>query len=141
MRRFLYPVLLTSAALLFFSCKETGSQEQEEDKKPVDPIEKTELQPGTYTFTASPFKGEWKEGDIIYIHGAYGPAARSITLSAAQINGKVASVELSGDILEFPLKPDGLYAAFPGQAVSENDSLMDTSTEFVSGLDGLLCAA
>lgn len=141
MRRFLYPVLLTSAALLFFSCNETGSQEQEEDKKTVDPIEKTELQPGTYTFTASPFKGEWKEGDIIYIHGAYGPAARSITLSAAQINGKVASVELSGDILEFPLKPDGLYAAFPGQAVSENDSLMDTSTEFVSGLDGLLCAA
>lgn len=145
MRKIICSIILTTAAFFslngFISCTENEVPEQEEGKKPVDPIEKTELQPGIYTFTASPLKGEWKEGDKIYIHGAYGPAALTITLTSAQINGNVASVDLSGGILEFPLKPDGLYAAFPGDAVPENDSLMDTSTEFVSGLDGILCAA
>ena len=145
MRKIVYSILVASAAMLSFtcciSCNQNDDPQQEEEKKPVDPTEKTELQAGTYTFTASALKGEWKEGDQIYIHGSYGPAAKTITLSASQINGNVASVELSCDILEFPVKPDGLYAAYPGQAVLENDSLMDHSTEFVSGLDGIICAA
>lgn len=146
MRKIAYLLFLITLAALSFNCcvscvENNDGGEEDVNNNVVDPIEKTELKAGTYTFTASPLKGEWKEGDIIYIHGSYGPAAQIITLADSQISGNVARVDLSGDILEFPLKPDGLYAAYPGQAVLENDSLMDTSTEFVSGLDGLLCAA
>lgn len=134
-------ILCCICCICCISCTDNDNVNDDKDThSQVDPIDKTELQPGTYTFTASPMKGNWEAGDKIYIHGSYGPAAKVITLSAEQINGNIASVDLSGDILDFPLKPDGLYAAYPGQAAKENDSLMDATTEFASGFDGLLCA-
>lgn len=134
---------LAAVAPVGVSCnKENGGTEEQKEENPDPvPVVVEGPQPGTYTFTASPLKGGWKAGDKIYIHGSYGPAAKTVTLTESQISadGKTASVELD-DVFEFVLKPDYLYAAYPGEAVIENDGIMSQSTGF-SVFDELLCVA
>ena len=100
-----------------------GPDTPEDDGKP---------KPGTYTFTASPLKGQWKAGDQIYIQGGYGPAAQIITLSAGQISsdGTTASADLSGDLFRYLTTPDPLYAVWPAEAVKEEDGLTSQVINF-----------
>ena len=81
--------------------------------------------PGTYTFTASPLKGQWKAGDQIYLQCGYGPASQVITLSASQLSadGKTASVDLDGDMFKYPTTPDPFYAVWPAEAVQKEEGL------------------
>ena len=81
--------------------------------------------PGVYTFTASPMKGQWEVGDQIYVQGSYGPAAQVITLKADEISadGKIASVNLEGDLFKYFADPDPLYAVWPAEAVKKEDGL------------------
>ncbi len=100
-----------------------GPDTPEDDGKP---------KPGTYTFTASPLKGQWKAGDQIYIQGGYGPAAQVITLSAGQISsdGTTASADLSGDLFRYLTTPDPLYAVWPADAVKKEDGLTNKLITF-----------
>lgn len=111
----------------FSSCKEDPEPEDPGTTQP-EPIK---VDPGMFTFTASPLKGKWEEGDKIYIHGSYGPAAQMITLAASDISadGKIASAYLD-KVTEYPVKPDGLYAAWPGELASTDTFLPDQKTTF-----------
>lgn len=137
MKKVFVSILVLAAALICLpcavSCKkpEADPQQKEEPGKKDEPEQPEGPQAGTYTFTASPMKGEWKAGDKIYVHGSYGPAAKTITLAASDISadGKKATVNLEG-VFEFVMKPDYLYAAWPAEAVAENDGVMAQSTEF-----------
>ena len=98
----LLPVVIF--AMTSYSC----TQEPKPDPKP-DPDDNKE---GTYKFVASPLKEKWVAGDQIYVHGSLGSMAQTITLTADDISsdGKTASAYL-GDITEYTVDPDGLYAA------------------------------
>ena len=128
-------IFASSLAALFciVSCnKPENNNENENNTPPPAPQEeKVVPQPGTYKFVAPPFKGTWEAGDKIYVHGAYAPSAQTITLKAEDISsdGKTASANL--DVAtEYPCQPDGLYAAWPGDAVKGEDGLMGTATSF-----------
>ena len=109
--------------------EDPGSDPKPGDENPSDAVKP---QPGTYTFTCSALKGTWSAGDRIYVYGSYGPAAQVITLAASDISadGKTAGVSLSGQLFDYPLDPDGLYAAYPADAVRPGDGLMGTVLSF-----------
>lgn len=123
------------------SCTKTGDEEEQEQQGPQTKPEKIKLDPGTYTFTVSPLKGKWEVGDKIFVHGTYRPAAQMITLKAEDISsdGKTASAYL-GDVTKYPVSPDGLYAAWPGEEVVSDSDLMDNKNIF-SHADRLLTVA
>lgn len=137
MKKTILPILLVTAVLFSLqccvSCSPTDSDVEEEENQ--DP-EKPHLDPGTYQFIASPIKGFWEEGDKIYVHGSYGQAAVTITLGKAEISadGKTASVELGKDITDFYADPDGLYAAWPAEAIKGEDGLMSSAITFTDFL-------
>ena len=146
MRRTLIKNLALISAILFplwiVSCSEkdgdgTGQQEEDKSEESVTP----KVVAGTFTFTASPLKQKWEAGDKIYVHGAYGPAAQTITLTSADISedGRTASAALDG-VTEYPLDPDGLYAAWPAEAVVESDNLQEATLIF-SGTGAMMAAA
>lgn len=140
MKKNFLPVI-AAVALSVLSCctscnpPENNENGEEQEKETTTEPEKLTVKPGTYKFTAPPMKGKWEAGDKIYVHGAYGPAAQVITLQAGDISsdGKTASGELDG-VTEFPCQPDGLYAAWPADAVREEDGLQASVTWFSSGL-------
>lgn len=125
------------------SCTDNNNDDgnQEETPPPTPPDDQTKPepkpeppkgpQPGEYKFEVSALKGKWEAGDQIYVHGNYGPAAETITLAAEDISedGKTATGKLD-KVTEFPCTPDGLYAAWPGDLVPENDGLLNSSTLF-----------
>ena len=143
-------VLLFLAALAFFvlpccvSCTEPANEDNKDDNEQTQnpEPEKLTVKPGTYKFTAPPLKGKWEAGDKIYVHGNYAPAAQVVTLKAQDISddGLTASAELDR-VTEYPCAPDGLFAAWPAEAVKEDDGLQDNSTWFSSGLYSLLAVA
>ena len=144
--RFFQIFLLAAFALTApccISCTEVETDEESgKSEKPSTPAsEPIVLEEGVYTFAVSPLKGKWEVGDKIYVHGSYGPAAQMITLKAEDISedGSVASVTL-GEVTKYPVKPDGLYAAWPGELVVSGDVLTDVTTTFSSS-NTLLCAA
>lgn len=142
MRKNILFAAVVTASLLSMSCAVSCKKEPEPEQKDIkEPAKPEGPQSGTYTFTASPLKGKWEAGDQIYIHGSYGPAAKTITLSPSDISadGRTASVLLE-DVFEFTLAPDYLYAAWPAEAVLESDGLMTINTEF-SEYDRLLTLA
>ena len=98
----------------------------------AEPVDDGKPKPGLYTFTVSPMKGEWEEGDQILVQGSYGPAAQVITLTASQISadGKTASAELGGDLFKYLTDPDPLYAVWPASAVKKEDGLTGQVIEF-----------
>ena len=126
------------------SCTEASKEqetEKEKEKEEIPTPENTNPQPGTYTFTVSAMKGQWEVGDQIYVHGSYGPKAQMITLQASDISsdGKTATAQL-GAVTEYIAQPDCLYAAWPGEAVIQEDGMTDAATGF-SKIDGLMCVA
>ena len=142
MKKSILFLLLATIAMTLpcnLACTKT-EPEDEKEEKPVEPGQ-MKLEPGIYTFTVSPLKGQWEAGDKIYVHGAYGPYAQMITLTAADISddGKTASARLD-DVTKILVKPDGLYAAWPGEAVVTGESVLDSKTQF-SRADILMSAA
>ena len=127
MKRILQLMLLPVVifAMTSYSC----TQEPKPDPKP-DPDDNKE---GTYKFVASPLKEKWVVGDQIYVHGSLGSMAQTITLTADDISsdGKTASAYL-GDITEYTVDPDGLYAAYPADAVKRSNGVIGSKTTFTS---------
>ena len=115
---------------------------QKDEPAPVKP----EPQPETRTLTfvlpsidleegeeaPAALKTAWEAGDQIVVHGEYARDQVTVTLAAGDISadGKTASVELSQDVTDYYADPDGLYAAWPAQAVKEEDALMSSATTF-----------
>ena len=139
MRKTVLPFLAAAALFIIPCCVSCNPPENNEEggdeQTTVTEPEKITPKPGIYKFTAPPVKGKWEAGDKIYVHGAYGPAAETITLKASDISsdGKTATGDLAG-VTEFPCHPDGLYAAWPAEAVREEDGLQGTVTWFSDGL-------
>ena len=133
----LLPVLLLS--LTAHSCgkePEKDPQEKtdpEDPENPEDPGENTDPEATTYKFVASPLKGKWVAGDKLYVHGNMGSWAEVITLGAADISadGKTATATL-GEVVNRPVDPDGLYAAWPDQAVKHSNTKIGNKTNFES---------
>ena len=159
MKRIILSIFLAAAALMCLSCcwscteQKKEPEEQQEQPTPEEPgpqePETQEPDPGTqnpepeddgkpkagaYTFTASPFKGQWEAGDQIYIQGGYGPTAQVITLTADQLSadGATATVELSGDLFKYFTEPDFLYAVWPADVVKTEDGLTNKVIEFTT---------
>lgn len=111
-------------------------QGQEQDK---DSVENTD---DIYTFVASPLQGKWEPGDQVYVHGSIGSWYEVVTLDAASISadGKTATAQLGEDVKEKLADPDGLYAAWPDQAVKHLKSKIGSRTTFET-CEGLLTAA
>ena len=139
MKKTVFHLLLAALALTYIpccvSCTEENNQEQNNNEgnnnnnNTTPEVEKPK--PGTYTFTAPALKGKWEVGDKIYVHGSYAPAAQMITLSAADISadGTTATAEL-GSVTEYFAAPDGLYAAWPGEAVFQDDGMLEATLIF-----------
>lgn len=158
MKKTILPVILVMAAFLYLPCcisctapvanepnvpkpdptteepetpqNPSGGEEPQNPETPDDGTPKA----GTYTFTASPLKGEWEVGDQILVQGGYGPAAEVITLTADQISadGKVASAELGEEVFKYLTDPDPLYAVYPADAAKEEDGLTGQVITFVN---------
>ena len=124
---------MVSTALSYLPCciSCSESEDPEPDGNTTIEDDTKKLEPGTYTFTVSPFKGKWEAGDKIYVHGSYSPKAQIITLSSGDISadGKTASATL-GEVTEYFAEPDGLYAAWPADAVTSGDIMTDNTTSF-----------
>ena len=91
----------------------------------------SQLKPGAYKFKASALKGTWEAGDVIYIKGGTGPTAESITIKASDLSdgGKTATLNL-GEVTADFLDPDGLYAAWPDEAVQHSFGVLKPKTIF-----------
>ena len=132
MKKTILPFLLLATIALSLpysvSCTKNPQDDPGENKPEPEAIK---LEPGIYTFSAPPLKGKWEAGDQIYVHGSYGPKAEVVTLAASDISadGLTASAQLS-ITTSFPVRPDGLYAAWPADAVLPNDELMDNRIFF-----------
>ncbi len=124
---------------------------EHEPDSPVVPPDDSKIDPGsdpgetpgvtTYKFVATPLQGKWKEGDKIYVHGKMGSWSEVVTLSASDISadGRTATSELH-DVTQDSFEPDGLYAAWPDEAVKHINSKIGTKTSFEC-CEGLLGVA
>ena len=117
-----------------YSCNETPANIDEPDGE-------TTLKPGSYKLTASTMKGTWEAGDVVYIKGSIGSASESVTIKASDLSdgGKTATIQL-GDVTANFLAPDGLYAAWPDDAVQHSFGVLKTKTSFTN-CEGLICVA
>ena len=115
MKKKLFPLLLTLLMIVLSapSCNQEQNP-QEDPEENTDPEngeggedKGSSLKPGTFKFVASALKGKWNPGDEIYVHGALGTWAQTITLGAKDISsdGRTATVELD-EVTELPLEPD-----------------------------------
>ena len=153
MKKTILAFLLCMAAMLYLPCcisctapvsdqeaEEEGGEKPGNDKTPEEDS-RVKPQPGEYTFTVSSLKGKWEAGDKIYIHGSYAPKAEIVTLKESDISadGLTATANLNVST-EFPVQPDGLYAAWPADAVAAADGIIESSTDFET-VDGLMAVA
>ncbi len=140
MKKALASILVASVALFSFAQCERPAQPTPEpvpEQKPEEPEQKPEKPvAGDYTLllpdlTGFP-KSAWEAGDQIYFHGNYAPNAQVITLKEGDISdgGKKATVHLDESLMEFQCAPDGIYAAYPAQAVRKGDSLIDSDSDY-----------
>ena len=138
MKKLAYIFLLNSVllGLVAGSCTQTPAAEpvpepDKEDPNPDPEPDPEPDQPETYYFVASPMQGSWKAGDQIYVHGNIGTETEIITLAAGDISadGKTASAKLSG-VTASPAEPDGLYAAWPAEAVYLFKGVLKVKTTF-----------
>ena len=122
--RLLLPIVAVFS-LTVCSCNGGGSTPDDNGKTEPE-------KPSAYKFVASSLKGEWKAGDEIFVHGALGSKAQTLTLTAADISedGKTATVSLDDAIFEYPAEPDGLYAVWPAEAVKFSYGVLKTKTTF-----------
>ena len=114
--------------------EDDGNKDNEENVQP-------RLTPGIYQFIAPAMKGSWEEGDEIYVRGGTGATAVTISLKASDLSdgGRTASVRLE-DVTADDLDPDGLYAAWPADAVKQSYGVLNRKTTF-KAFDRLLAVA
>lgn len=140
---FIVPAVIICGFPCCFSCTQPAPEENEgEVEPPVDKPDPPTPEPegpkaGEYTLVFpdaanGTSKTGWEEGDQIYFHGNYSTSAKTITLKASDITdgGKKAKVDVDEKMLEFLCSPDGLYAAYPAEAVEPGDGLMDSDFTF-----------
>lgn len=123
--------------------EDNGKKDPDDGENKDDPtVEPTGPQAGTYNFVASALQGTWKEGDKIYVHGNIGTQVQVVTLSASDISndGKTATAVLSEECVQSPADPDGLYAAWPADAVYAYKGILKTKTTFLDCEDLLTVA-
>ena len=132
-------ILMGAAVISCFSCTPVNNNQEElpppseqEEEKPETPEEPQGPQPGSYKFVASPMQGSWKAGDKIYVHGNIGSQTQTVVLAAEDISsdGKTASAKLESTVTESYYDPDGLYAAWPEEAVYQYKGVLKTKTTF-----------
>lgn len=148
-RIFKFLLLTTLMSALSCSCNPDGniaentdpSQNPSEEPSKDPDTDKPSAKAGTFKFVASELKGRWEAGDKIYVHGSLGSASEVVTLAASDISedGKTATGEL-GEVVTFLAKPDGLYAAWPDEAVKHTYTKIGVKTSF-SSCDRLLTVA
>jgi len=144
MKRIASFLLLTAITfgLTASSCTQTPAPEPEPapqpEPEPEPEPEPSGPQPGIYKFVASPLKGTWEAGDQIYVHGNLGTNIQTVVLTATDISqdGKTATATLDA-VTESYYEPDGLYAAWPAQAVYMYKGVLKTKTTF-ENCEGLL---
>lgn len=153
MKKIICPIIVVVVSLIYLPCciscsAPSVSEDQNEPvNEPAQPVDQTpedtrvKPQPGEYTFTVSSLKGKWEVGDKIYIHGSYAPEAEVVTLKNGDISadGLTATATLNVST-KYPVQPDGLYAAWPAEAVAGADGIIENSTDFET-VDGLLAVA
>ena len=140
-------LLLLTAFMAACACNPSSEQTpQDKSADPSQDVSPTDesLDPApatTYKFVASALKEKWSAGDQIYVHGSLGSRAEVITLEDSQISedGKTATVSL-GAVTENLKDPDGLYAAFPDEAILHVKGVTGTKTTFTTS-SRLLCVA
>lgn len=149
MKKAFASILVASIALFSFAqCNKPAQDNPDPGKEqPEEPEQKPEKPAaGDYTLLLPDLTGfpktAWEAGDQIYFHGNYAPNAQVITLKAGDISdgGKKATVHLDESLMEFQCAPDGIYAAYPAQAVLKGDSLMDSDSEYTEWNQVLLQA-
>lgn len=137
MKRFTSFLVIAGLAVGFmaWSCgqdpvTEPDEQNQEENGNTEEP---TGPQPGAYKFVASPLKGTWQAGDQIYVHGNLGTEAKVYTLTSSDLSdgGKTATIQLDKEVTNSPYDPNGLYAAWPAEAVKLFKGILKTKTTFL----------
>lgn len=135
-----YLLAAICCTVITVSCNNTPATE-EENQNPGENTQQPQLKPGTYKLTASTMKEKWADGDVVYIKGGTGASAESITIKASDISdgGKTASIQI-GDVTADYLNPDGLYAAWPDDAVQHSYGLLRPRTSFTR-CDVLICVA
>lgn len=137
-------ITLAAAVILAAACACTNKDNpsgHEGEQQEQEQGGGSETGPDTYKFVASALKGKWEAGDVIYVHGNMGSWSETITLSAADISsdGKTATGKL-GEVTSKPAEPDGLYAAWPYEAVKDVKKKIGSKTSFEK-CDGLLTVA
>ena len=145
-RRLIICLLLPAfiLSLTAHSCGKEPEKDPQENTDPENPGEDPGENPEqntTYKFVVSPLKGKWDAGDQIYVHGNIGSWAEVVTLTADDISadGKTATAKL-GEVTERQADPDGLYAAWPDEAVKHVNTKTGAKTSFQS-CDRLLTVA
>ena len=142
MKKILFPLLLV-ISLMVCSCIEKPVVDPDDPNETTDPSEKedeqTGPQPGTYKFVASPLKEKWNAGDQVYVHGKLGAYAEVVTLTDISADGKTATAQLA-DVTSSLADPDGLYAAWPDEAVKHAKGKLGAKTSF-SDCDRLMTVA
>lgn len=139
-RLFHLPLLVVWFCAVACSC----AQQSPEELPPPDnnPDKENPDVSSVYKFVASPLQGKWNVGDQIYVRGNLGYDAQVITLTAAEISddGKTASAQLDEKLIKSPAEPDGLYAAWPADAINLYNGIAKTKNTF-KDCETLLTAA
>ena len=109
------------------SCNKSIPEENNGNEK-----DNHKIKPGTYKLTVSSMKGAWEIGDKVYVRGGTGSTSETITLQAGDISadGKTATVKLDA-VTADDLDPDGLYAAWPDEAVQHSYGVLNLKTTFI----------
>ena len=127
MKRFTSFLVIAGIAVGFmaWSCGQDPVTEPEPDEQ--------NQEEGVYKFVASPLKGTWQAGDQIYVHGNLGTEAKVYTLTSSDLSdgGKTATIQLDKEVTNSPYDPDGLYAAWPAEAVKPFKGILKTKTTFL----------
>ena len=128
MKKSLLQILIMACAAFLCAC----SNNKPFENVPENIDEQPSLKPGIYKFMASELKGRWEEGDVIYIKGGTGATAQSIIIKSSDLtdNGKTANLELDESLTSDYLDPDGLYAAWPDDAIQHKFGVLTPKTSF-----------
>ncbi|MBQ4286361.1 MAG: SdiA-regulated domain-containing protein, partial [Bacteroidales bacterium] len=146
----IFNLLMLTALMAACACNPSNEQNQgdpsagpsDSPSADVNPSESPEPpQGGTYKFVASAMKEKWVPGDQIYVHGSIGAKAQTVTLAAEDISadGKTATAQLQ-QVTTSAVDPDGLYAAYPDDAILHYAGKSGVKTTFTA-TDRLLCVS
>ena len=114
------------------SCNKLPEENNNTEENNGNEKDNQRIKPGTYKLTVSSMKGAWEIGDKVYVRGGTGSTSETITLHAGDISadGKTATVKLDA-VTADDLDPDGLYAAWPDEAVQHSYGVLNLKTTFI----------